>query len=618
MSLDQAVDSYSELRPGVGSVPNPNLHKSIVTEIKGSLEALHPHSEVEDFFDNGGIGLHLVGPHGTILRANRAELAMLGYSAEEYVGRNIAEFYEDKHVIEDILRRLMRGEKLDKYPASLVAKDGTFRHVLITSSAQFRDGEFINTRCFTLDVTGWKDAENALKEQDRLLSATYENADVGISQADTEGRLLRVNGALCKITGYSREELLQRSFFDLTYADDVADDASLYAQHLAGECEQYRIEKRCMRKDGTTLWVSVSSTLVRDGAGKIRCVVNVVQDINKQRVAEHALRNSERQFRQLLETLPAAIYTTDAKGRITFYNKAAEEMAGRAPVIGVDEWCVTWKLFWPDGTPLPHDQCPMAIALKENRAVRGAEAIAERPDGTRVPFIPFPTPLRDAAGNLVGAVNMLVDVSERKQAEANQKVLLDELNHRVKNNMQMLNGLIRASLRETTNSEARVVLADASQRVGAMAAAQQVLYESGSGLGFDAKQFLDTVCASAGQALGRNILVSIVEAPDDKLSNDAGMPLALVLNELITNAAKYGISGRGEGQIRVGMLREDDAFVLYVEDDGNGFEIEKVRKRASGLGLVSGLARQLGGTFEVRREPKTRCVVRFFDQHVVH
>ena len=127
--------------------------------------------------------------------------------------------------------------------------------------------------------------------------------------------------------------------------------------------------------------------------------------------------------RELLDALPAAIYTTDAAGRLTYYNAAAVQLAGRTPEIGSDEWCVTWRLYWPDGTPLPHNECPMAIALKTGRPVRGTEAIAERPDGTRVPFMPFPTPLHDASGNVVGAVNMLVDLTERSQAEQIRQLL---------------------------------------------------------------------------------------------------------------------------------------------------------------------------------------------------
>jgi PAS domain S-box-containing protein len=119
----------------------------------------------------------------------------------------------------------------------------------------------------------------------------------------------------------------------------------------------------------------------------------------------------------LLEALPLAIYTTDAEGNITFYNQAAAELWGCRPEIGTDKWCGSWRLFWPDGQPLPHDQCPMAVALREDRQIRGIEAIAERPDGTRVRFLPYPTPLHDSSGKLTGAINLLFDLTERYQAD---------------------------------------------------------------------------------------------------------------------------------------------------------------------------------------------------------
>ena len=109
---------------------------------------------------------------------------------------------------------------------------------------------------------------------------------------------------------------------------------------------------------------------------------------------------------------------TDAEGRLTFYNEAAVELWGCRPELGESKFCGSWKLYWPDGTPLPHNECPMAMALRQKRPIRGMEAVAERPDGTRIPFIPYPTPLFDESGRLTGAVNMLVDISERKRAEA--------------------------------------------------------------------------------------------------------------------------------------------------------------------------------------------------------
>ena len=126
-------------------------------------------------------------------------------------------------------------------------------------------------------------------------------------------------------------------------------------------------------------------------------------------------------WHDIVNALPAAIYITDPLGRITFYNDAAVTLWGCRPELGKSEFCGSWKLFWSDGSPLPHDECPMALALKQERPIRGMEAIAERPDGTRIPFIPYPTPLFDAAGELIGGVNMLVDITDHKRAEEVQQ-----------------------------------------------------------------------------------------------------------------------------------------------------------------------------------------------------
>ena len=117
----------------------------------------------------------------------------------------------------------------------------------------------------------------------------------------------------------------------------------------------------------------------------------------------------------MLEVLPVAIYTTDAIGTITFYNEAAVDFAGRRPQLGRDQWCVTWRLYQPNGTPLPHDECPMAVALKERRPIRGEEAVAERPDGTRIPFRAYPTPMFTGGGELTGAINLLMDIRDEKR-----------------------------------------------------------------------------------------------------------------------------------------------------------------------------------------------------------
>jgi CRP-like cAMP-binding protein len=129
-----------------------------------------------------------------------------------------------------------------------------------------------------------------------------------------------------------------------------------------------------------------------------------------------ALRKAGPGLPEALDRLPAPIYVTDAEGVLTHYNGACIPFAGRTPRLGEDKWCVTWELYTEDGRRLPHDQCPMAVAIHERRAVRGGEAIALRPDGTRVLFQPSPTPLFDEHGHFLGAINLLRELTDRNRA----------------------------------------------------------------------------------------------------------------------------------------------------------------------------------------------------------
>jgi PAS domain S-box-containing protein len=128
-----------------------------------------------------------------------------------------------------------------------------------------------------------------------------------------------------------------------------------------------------------------------------------------------ALANGDAGVR-ILDELPVPVYTTDTEGAVTYWNLACIAFAGREPQMGEDRWCVTWQLYTTSGERMPHAECPMADAIREQRSVRDAIAIAERPDGSRVAFRPYPTPLFNEDGSLRGAVNLLIDVSEEQSA----------------------------------------------------------------------------------------------------------------------------------------------------------------------------------------------------------
>ena len=122
-------------------------------------------------------------------------------------------------------------------------------------------------------------------------------------------------------------------------------------------------------------------------------------------------------FREMYDILPVAMCTTDAGGRVTYFNEAAVELFGPAPYLGTDQWCANWKMFHPDGTPLPRDRFPAAVVLKGGKATAGIEGVIVRPDSRPVWFTQYATALRDSAGEITGSINILIDITDRKLAE---------------------------------------------------------------------------------------------------------------------------------------------------------------------------------------------------------
>ncbi|MGX4727695.1 PAS domain-containing sensor histidine kinase [Pseudomonas corrugata] len=595
MNIRVLKDRRGVIQGAINCFQDISAHHAMAEELRRKS------TDLEDFFENSAVGLHIVSGEGIILRANKAELTLLGYAEEEYIGRHITEFHVDEPVIGDILNKLSSGDCLESYPARLRAKDGSIKHVSITSNGRFEDGRLFNTRCFTIDVSCIHAAEAARQESDDRLAATYEAATIGIAEADIDGRLLRVNDALCRMLGRTREQLLAMTFLDYTHPDSVGQDAALYARQVAGELDNYVLRKRALKPDGEIVYLDIHSSSVRDAGGEFRYGVRVLQDVTLAQRMENQVRESERHMRNVLEALPAAVYTTDAEGRITFYNRAAVELSGRTPQLG-DMWCVTWKLFNTDGSPLPHDQCPMAVALKENRAIRGVEAVAQRPDGTRVPFNPYPTPLHDAEGNLVGAINMLVDITERKQAENRQKTLIDELNHRVKNTLATVQSLAAQTARNAQDAKDGYRRFEA--RLLALSRAHDLLTK---------RHWEDTPLDS----LAHEVLMPVFGLELDRITIkgatiDVGTRVALnftmTLNELAINALKYGSMSVETGSLSVTWdLQPQPNGTLFTLDwrEQGGPPVARPEREGLGSRLMKRcIERDLGGQFDLTFAPE--------------
>ncbi len=264
--------------------------------------------ELADFFENASVGLRWVGPDGVILRVNQAELDMLGYSREEYVGRHIAEFHVDQDVIADILRRQSTGETIRDFEARMRRKDGSIKHVLIDSSVKWgEDGQFIHTRCFTRDVTDRKRAEEA---QARLAAIIESSQDAIISKT-LEGRIVSWNTGAEQIFGYSAEEVIGQPITLLIPPERYDEERMILERLRCGErfehYETVRITKRGARID-----VSLTISPVRDSDGRIIGASKISRDITARKRVEQRMATQH----DVTHTLAEAAHLYEAAPKI--------------------------------------------------------------------------------------------------------------------------------------------------------------------------------------------------------------------------------------------------------------------------------------------------------------
>jgi PAS domain S-box-containing protein len=245
--------------------------------------------ELTDFFENAAVAIHWVGPGGTIVRVNQAELDLLGYQRDEYIGRNIADFHEDKPVIEDILGRLTGGEVLHEYPARLRCKDGSIKHVLIDSSGYFEDGVFVHTRCFTRDVTSQRIAEEA---RARLAAIVASSSDAIIGKT-LEGVVTSWNSSAERIFGYTASEMVGQPVFKIL-PGELHDAERVLLERIGRGEEVHFGETQRIGKDGRRIDTDVSVSPILDVYGRVVGASSIMRDVSDRKLAEERLRQAQK------------------------------------------------------------------------------------------------------------------------------------------------------------------------------------------------------------------------------------------------------------------------------------------------------------------------------------
>ena len=354
----------------------------------------HAEQELSDFLENAVMGMHRVGPDGTILWANRAEMQMVGYDRDEYVGRNIAEFHVDRYALQEILDRLAAGESLRDVPAKLRCKDGSIRHVLVTSNALVREGKLVSTRCFTRDVSDRWLAQEALRERGAVLHLAMQGARMGYWVGDLERGTLRGSTELAALVGVAGAfEWSTAEFVALVHPQDrepfrKALDASVR------ERREFLVEFRVRTDIGAWRWLEGRGEPIYDENGAARRFYGVCMDVTPRKRAEEQLAH----MAAVVDSAEDAIVSKTLDGIVKSWNGGAARMFGYEPDEMVGRPITV--IIPPE---LHAEEAHILSRIRAGERIEHYFTTRVAKDGTRKKISITVSPVRNAAGQIIGA-----------------------------------------------------------------------------------------------------------------------------------------------------------------------------------------------------------------------
>lgn len=570
------------------------------------------------FFENAPLGIFRATHEMQLLAVNPALVQMFKYDSQDQMIADI-----NRH---GFRQTLCVGEDPGKEVLAQVRQSSSWQQ--FEGRYRCRDGSFIDCSVrlckvddcpdqiegFIEDITERRQADEALRFTQYVVDHTTDQA-FWITE---DARVFYANEAACRALGYSREELVGMSIFDFDPAYPAEEFFRRWKQ--VRTLGSYTIESVHRARDGRSYPVEVRVNHVEFGGREYHCVF--ITDITERKAAEQSLRQSRERLRQVMKMLPIAAYTTDAQGRITFYNRCAAELWGRRPDPDRDRWSGAYRLRYPDGSPMACAESPMAMTLEKGRRFQGQEMLVDREQGGMSHVIAYPEPLYDSAGNLIGAVNLLVDITERKTAEQRLKasleekeVLLKEIHHRVKNNLQVVSSLLYLQSQKIEDPEVRALFAESQNRICSMALAHEQLYQSKSLADISLREYVHSLVSHMRQVnmLPESRIECEVLVADVTVDIEKVVPCGLLITELFSNAIKHAFPDGRRGMVRIEISSRQRDVKLSVADDGVGLPagFDYRHTQTLGLQLVCALVAQLDGDISLVGGAGTRFDIIF-------
>jgi PAS domain S-box-containing protein len=412
--------------------------------------------------------------------------------------------------------------------------------------------------------------------------ATFDNAAVGIAHVGHDGRWLRVNGPLCRILGYSVDELLTKSFQDVTYPDDLAADLDRVQLVRERKIDSYDAEARYLRKDGAIVWGRKTVGCVRKGDGSIDYFVTVIEDISARKRAEKELRENEECFRSSLLHSPLPISLFDDREQFIAISQSWLEQSGylKEELPRLEDWMI--RAYGERSGELL-ERFRQVIIISTKPQARSAELTIRTKDGRERlwSFVSSPLAIQSDGRRLFVCVAQ--DVTDQKAHQDQIHLLMREINHRAKNMLS----LVQAIARQTAAPEPADFIEHFTERIQALAANQDLLVRN-EWQGVDVEDLVRAQLAHFADLVESRITA---RGPPVRLNAAAAQAIGLAIHELSTNAGKYGALSVDTGRVEVCWRLDGDIFAMSWTEF-NGPPVSRPQRCGFGTTVITSMAKQ--------------------------